>query len=78
MTMRIYLFPSYTKNSLPTSILAMLDIGRLERIGKWLADLPPTKRGNPAFTYSHGGNRMPSVVFVRREDAVAFRLIFGL
>lgn len=77
MSMRIYLFP---EDKLPTEVLAMLDIDKIDRVGKWLAELPPTKRGNLAYRICSGGygNKIPSVVFVRRDDAIAFRLKFGL
>jgi hypothetical protein len=74
---KIYLFP---KDPLPRAILAMLDIDKIDRIGKWLAALPPTKRGSLAYrmTSGIGGGKVPAVVFVRRDDAIAFRLKFGL
>ncbi len=72
---KIYLFP---EKALPQQILAMLDVDKIERIGKWLATLPPTKRGHIAYRMSGGVGKVPAVVFVRRIDATAFRLAFGL
>jgi len=68
----IYLYP---KDADVHRILELFDINLVERQIAWLYALPETKRGNPPFQFS---NQCRVVRFARREDATAFRLIFGL
>lgn len=78
MTMKIYLLP---KDSTPADILELFDIDRMLEISLWLSTLSKTRRGNAAFricNYNGSLKTVPSVVFVRREDFIAFRLKFGL
>jgi len=73
----IYIFKK--GNDIMDSV-ANLDVQVLIEQSHWLAALPKTKRGNPAFRmkkYNYG-KAVFAVTFVRREDATAFRLKYGL
>jgi len=53
----------------------------LEELNNWIADLPTTKRNRRAYRIinKNGENRnIPKIVFVRRDDAIAFKIKFGL
>lgn len=53
-------------------------ISKVDQISEWLMALPPTKRGNLAYRMTCRMGKIPSIIFVRRDDAIAFRLKFGL
>jgi hypothetical protein len=73
----IYIFD---KNTDILDSVAGLNVELLIEQSRWLAALPKTKRGNAAFRMK--SNRYSKsafgVTFVRREDATAFRLKYGL
>lgn len=45
-----------------------------EKYAKWMKRLPLTKRGSRAYKLRQD----LAVIFTRREDAIAFKLTFGL
>jgi len=69
---KIYLFP---KANNAGDVLKQLDLKAFERWVEFLEALPKTKRGAKAY---HLYKYNIAVGFVRREDATAFRLKFGL
>jgi len=53
----------------------------LEELNNWIGALPTTKRNRRAYRIinKNGEDKhIPRIVFVRRDDAIAFRLRFGL
>ena len=53
----------------------------LDELNTWIGDLPGTKRRHRAYRIINKNgvdHRTPAIVFVRRDDAVAFRMKFGL
>lgn len=67
----------------PTQDKRLLDLFTdrvfVERVDTWLMELQPTKRRKPSWRFNirkHKGKL--AITFVRYEDAVAFKLAFGL
>jgi hypothetical protein len=62
------------KGKTTKAIISNIIISDIEKYSKWLVELPLTKRGNRAYSI----RKDLVVIFTRRDDAVAFRLKFGL
>jgi len=54
----------------------------LDSMNDWLAELPYTKRGRRAYRICNKNglnyHRLPVIVFVRRDDALTFKLKFDV
>jgi len=56
-------------------------VSKLDEVNDWIAELPYTKRCHRAYRIINKNghdHRIPAIVFVRRDDALAFRLRFNL
>jgi hypothetical protein len=51
----------------------------IQEVDAWLEQLPTTKRGKQAWRFdAYKIKKKLNLTFVRREDAVAFKIVFGL
>jgi hypothetical protein len=50
----------------------------IQAMGDWAATLPLTKSRNLAYKFGHDVWNVPYIIFTHTQDAVAFKLKFGV